>query len=275
MNTPITHRAPKDLRPHALNKRMPRWNRESDEWLAFVQDIQDRGIQVPIRITEKGEVVDGETRRQAAIALNLAEVPCVVVPAHEVAATLLQELQLRRNLTKGQRAYLLVPLMEPVLAGATQRRTANLRKGAAEPAPEGEHALHSAAEYAQSLGFSRDLLDQARRLHTAFADNPELRDQFEPQILDFDSPIGLGACLAGIAGQKATKDTERRTGAQLELFTDAWGTLGKRFTYWTKLDEDERRKAVLVLRQTVKDMPADLRAELKKSMAAAEREDGR
>lgn len=275
MNAPISYRPTKDLRPHALNKRMPRWNRESDEWLAFVQDIQDRGIQVPLRITDKGEVVDGETRRQAAIALALAEVPCVVVPAHEVAATLLQELQLRRNLTKGQRAYLLVPLMEPVFAGATQRRLANLRKGSTEPAADGDATQRTAAEYALSLGFSRELLDQARRLHAAFAEEPDLRDQFEPQILDFDSPIGLGACLAGIAGQKATKDTERKTGAQLELFTDAWGTLGKRFTYWTKLDDDDRRKAVPVLRQTIKDMPADLRAELKKALAAAEREDGR
>lgn len=274
MNTAstITLRAPKELRPHALNKRMPRWDRESDEWLAFVQDIQDRGIQVPLRITEKGEVVDGETRRQAAAALNLESVPCVVVPSDDVAATLLQEIQLRRNLTKGQRAYLLVPLIEATVAGH-ERRLSNLRRGA--NAAESASPARSAGDYALSLGFSRDLLDQARRLHAAFEGDAELREQFEPQILDFDSPIGLGACLAGIAGQKATKDTERKTGAQLDLFTDAWGTLGKRFSYWTKLDDDDRRKAVPVLRQTIKDMPADLRAELKKALAAADRDDVR
>jgi hypothetical protein len=265
----ITLRCPADLHPHELNRRMPRWQPDSDEWLAFLADVKEHGVQVPLRITAHNEVVDGETRRLAAKQIGIASVPCVVVPPDEEAATVIREIQHRRNLTKGQRAYLIAPALA-YLADARERQVLGLRKGQAPGTP----SVFNPDLYARSLGFSRDLLEQAQRLHAEFEHDEELRAEFEPRILDFEEPIGLGACLAGIAGRKATLDKPRsyRADERLHLFKEAWGVLGKRFNYWEKLGDEDRREVVPILRQTVASMPVDLRAELKRALTAAERE---
>lgn len=272
---PIVHRSPAELRPHPMNS-MPRWHQDSDAWLAFVEDIRQHGIRVPLQVTTRNEVVDGETRRLASLVVGLAEVPCVVVADDEVTECFTRELLHRRNLTKGQRAFLLLPHLDDLVEASRRRRANNLRRGAHSPSVDQSTLGEETAELAaRRFGFSRDLFFQAKRLHEAFAAEPELREEFEPRILDLDDPIGLGACLAGIAGRLSTKDQEKRHRAdeQLELFSEAWTVLGKRFDYWTKLGDDDRRRVVPVLRQTVAAMPYDLRVELRKAITAADKEE--
>lgn len=274
----VVYRSPAELRPHPLNQSMPRWNPDSDEWLSFVADIRRHGIRVPIQITSRHEVVDGETRRLAAQTLGLAQIPCVVVPDEELSETFIRELLHRRNLTKGQRAYLSYRVLESMVATSRERGLRRLKRGTEAPGVDSVDArenIGGSEAFARSMGFGRDLYFQARRLHEAFAAEPELREEFEPRILDLDDPIGLGACLAGIAGRRSTKDQEKRHRAdeQMELFSEAWTVLGKRFDYWTKLGDDDRRRVVPVLRQTVAAMPYDLRVELRKALTAADKEE--
>jgi hypothetical protein len=272
---PVVHRSPDELRPHPMNS-MPRWNQDSDAWLAFVEDIRQHGIRVPLQVTARNEVVDGETRRLASVALGLAQVPCVIVSDEEVTECFMRELLHRRNLTKGQRAYLALPHLDELVEVSRRRRAKNVQKPQHFSIVDQSTIEAETSELiARRFGFSRDLFFQAKRLHEAFAAEPDLRDEFEPKILDLDDPIGLGACLAGIAGRRSTKDQEKRHRAdeQLELFSEAWTVLGKRFDYWTKLGDDDRRRVVPVLRQTVAAMPYDLRVELRKALTAADKEE--
>lgn len=281
MNPPVVTRAPLDLRPHPLNCQMPRWAQDSQEWFAFLEDIQAHGIKTPIRITERNEVVDGETRRLAAKALNLPEIPCVIVESEEVAETMLRELQFRRNLTKGQRAYLSVPLFEPVVAEAIKRRSASLLRGTDLPKtdPVGVRGnIGNSEDFARSLGFSKDLLDQARRLHVWFSQSEDLRLQFEPKILSFDNPVGLGAALAGIAsvldaaegdhGGGQPKDVQR----QFELFTETFTRdLRNRLSYWEQWDEETRIKAIHAVTPALEEAPWDFLDSLAKRITAERR----
>ncbi len=281
MNAAPVTRAPADLRPHPLNCQMPRWAPDSAEWFAFLEDIQTHGIKTPIRITERNEVVDGETRRLAAKALNLPEIPCVIVEADEINETMLRELQFRRNLTKGQRAYLSFPLLEGAVRISKLRRVANLMNDATGPKVDPvdyRASTLTAEDFASSLGFSRDLFFQAKRLHELFAENEDLRAQFEPQILSFDHPIGLGATLAGIASVRESASGEHGGGRpedverQMELFQETFTRdLRNRFTYWERWDETTRVKAITAIAPALEAAPEDFLDALSKRIASERR----
>lgn len=218
----IESRAPQDLRPHPLIAAFPRWDRESDEWAAFVEDIRRRGIQNPIEITAGGEVVDGETRRQAALVLSLPSVPVRLAAQDEISTTILQHLQLCRNLTKGQRAYLAVPLLDGARAEGLARRARQLKHGATEDGRE------NPVFESDGWGFCRRLLGQARELRKLFDADADLRAEWEPKVLDPHDPVGLGAAIAGIAGAAATEGKERVVAPASDLWLSGFRTFALR-----------------------------------------------
>ena len=253
---------------------MPRWEKETPEWAAFVQDIRERGINTPLVILTDGTLIDGETRRRAAMRINLVTVPCHVIAEDVAAQTILQHLLLRRNLGKSALAYVGYPLIEAAHEEAKARALERLKRGDSpvrQALPDGAKRVE---DFAESMGISERLFRQAAQVREIFVEDPEFRDEMEPRILDTVDPVGLGAVIAGYAGRKATsgKAKGKRANEQLELFTEALGGLGKRLGYWDKMDVENREKALPVLRKTVAAMPADLRDELKRAIKAAEQD---
>jgi len=269
----IEQKDPATLRAHPAIKHFPRWDKESAEWIAFVEDIREHGIKNPIKITAAGVVIDGETRRQAAKQLAQEQVPTITVPDDEVNAIILRELLLRRNLTKSALAYLSFPVMAPAFEEARKRNLAclalgkNLNGSALRALPSSKRV----EDMAESIGIGRRLFFQAAELHEIFAKRPELREQFEPGILAGDS--GLGAVIAGIAGKDSTINQPKVTIGQLALFTEALDKVEVRFKYWQKFKPAERDQAVITIRRTVSHMPAELRAEWLKALKAANKEE--
>ena len=105
------------------------------EYARFREDISQRGVLVPLEVTEAGVVLDGRHRLQAAAEQGLARVPVqVVAPADETEHILLCALE-RRHLSASQRAALVVELaaVQELAEQARLRQRANLRHGAAEP----------------------------------------------------------------------------------------------------------------------------------------------
>ncbi|MDX6413667.1 MAG: hypothetical protein QOH23_1077, partial [Gaiellaceae bacterium] len=83
---------------------------QPDEYAAFLADIAERGILVPLEISEEGKVLDGRHRLQAARELGIDTVPVrIVAPADEHEHVLLAALQ-RRHLSASQKAALAVEL---------------------------------------------------------------------------------------------------------------------------------------------------------------------
>ncbi len=247
----IELRDPHDLKPLAMVKAMPRWGKDSNEFAGFKDDIRDNGIKHPLLITQDGKVVDGETRRQAAVAMQLPEVPCQVVADDEVREIIVRELCRRRNLTKCQLAYLVAPLLEEAFMEGRRRRMENLRKGQQIPVAAASGNGNSAYEWAALLGFSRDLMDRARWLQEQFEQRPDLREEFEPQILNFEKPMALGAAKAGVGflltqakrseiGEFHTGGKSKDAARQLQLFTGILENTITRWDYWRKFDEKIR-----------------------------------
>jgi len=107
-NEQAAQRSPSALRPHQRADLIPAVSRQ--EFVAFREDIADRGIQVPLEISREQVVLDGHLRLRAAVELGLESVPVrLVAPADEVEYLLLAALE-RRQLTASQRAALAVEL---------------------------------------------------------------------------------------------------------------------------------------------------------------------
>lgn len=206
---------PTTLRPHPLIKAMPRWPKDSVKWGAFVEDIRANGIRSPIKVTEDGVVVDGETRRLASLDLQMAEVPVEIVGADEAIEIILRELCLRRNLTQGQRAYVAYPLLEPLQRENTARRIKNLQKG--QCFPDGllsrpvDKKGRAADQLAAQLGLSGPIIEQAAKVHRLLDEHPEWRDKYEASIFDPEHPAGLGRFCGGW-GTRRTRYARRRWG---------------------------------------------------------------
>lgn len=255
-NPQIILEDPSDLTIHPLAKPMPEWANDDECFLSLVDDIRLRGIDQPILVDLERRVIDGRHRLRAAKRLQLKLVPTIVSEKFNVASLIVNSLIQRRHYSKGARAYLAFPLLEPAMEEARQRKLANLRHNTAEPVVTGESK--TVADLAASIGVGRDLFFQAKTCHETFEKHPELKEQFEPQILSGE--MGLGAAIAGMAGQAATKNKPKAKalGGQLQLFTETFTQLRKRYHYWDKFDDDQKASATRSLQQNLGAMPDDL-----------------
>jgi hypothetical protein len=194
----------------------------------------------PLQITHGNVVVDGETRRQGAIAAGLDDVPVEFVDDGEVNTIIYREMLLRRNLTKGALAYLVVRtgILDGAFQEACQRQKAVLKKG--QVLRNDSVVTGTIEEVAAGMGLSRDLLFQARKVLAIFADDDAYRVDIEPKIIAGE--VGLGAVIAGHAGRKTTAGVERIDRPQEILFKTGLRTLFLRAWRWP--DRSQMRVAV-------------------------------
>lgn len=194
-------RDPTQLRPHPFIKDLHRWDPKSEAFHTFCDDVRLHGIQQPLLITPDGRVVDGEMRRQAALALQLPQVPCRLVVEEDAKLLAISSMLQRRHYTAGQRAYIIAPKIEEAWEVAKKRELAG---------PKGDVIGLGPEHWAEALGVSERYLRLAKALHELWEEyaapividdtHMTLREYFEPRIMDPDKPIGLGAAKAGIAG---------------------------------------------------------------------------
>lgn len=248
----MERRNPHDLRPHGLIKGLPRWDREDPHWHGFVNDIQEHGVLHPLLITQGNVVVDGETRRQGAIAAGLDDVPVEFVDEGEVNTIIYREMLLRRNLTKGALAYLVVRtgILDGAFQEACQRQKAVLKKG--QVLRNDSIVTGTIEEVAAGMGLCRDLLFQARKVLAIFADDDAYRVDIEPKIIAGE--VGLGAVIAGHAGRKTTAGVERIDRPQEILFKTGLRTLFLRASRF----EDKQQLRVAVRQEVDQVKPEEL-----------------
>jgi N6-adenosine-specific RNA methylase IME4/ParB-like chromosome segregation protein Spo0J len=120
-------RPPSELQPHPQAGLVPAMTRA--EYAALRSDVERRGLQVPIEITQQGTVLDGHQRLRAALELDNQEVPIRTVEVADELAYMLHAALTRRQLNAGQKAALALGLDQCTQARveAEHRRLANLR----------------------------------------------------------------------------------------------------------------------------------------------------
>ena len=116
-------------------------------------------------------------------------------------------------------------------------------------------------------GFSRDLYFQAKSLHQEFEKRPDLREEYEPRILTGE--IGLGACIAGLAGKEATHGGNRNDRPPEQLVFDTFTDLRTRFSRWEKIEPSQRKAICHEAADTVLSLPNEVQESILKALRAA------
>ena len=241
MREHIEQRNPKELRPHELIANLPRWEKGSADFVTLCDSLRVSGVIEPLTITQDGRVMNGETRRQAAVAVELAFVPCLVRDEKDAWQICLETELRRRHLTKGQIAFKFWPVVAEEFEAAKAARAA---VATVAKTPFSINALSArmdakrVAEVAKQIGVSLRILQQAQQIHDFFRDETKrvwssataqyvlktlgrkrtdkltFREYFEPQIMapDEDLRMSLGGCLSGIQFVLDLEMQERETG---------------------------------------------------------------
>lgn len=279
-NRQVQYRPTAELAIHKAIAGMPRLDPEDPRYDAMRGAWMESGILPPLYVTAAGKIVDGRHRWWFAKDMKLAEVPVIEVDEDEVSTVIMAAIAGRNHLTKGQRAYLSFPYLLDAWEAAQRRRmeilTSGINRGLLPKVPTVE-------DLSEQLGVSEDLLKQARRLHEAFGKVPGLQATWEPRILDAEEPIGLGAALAGIAGETSTKGKPKppTRNTAIRNFSVGLENLIRPVSHWDRWNEEERDLAVESIRHTIFQFPpaaldavaAAVRAAKAKHKAASDDED--
>lgn len=254
-NRQVQYRPTAELAIHKAIAGMPRLDPEDPRYDAMRGAWMESGILPPLYVTAAGKIVDGRHRWWFAKDMRLAEVPVIEVDEDEVATVVMAGISGRNHLSKGQRAYLSFPYLQDAWEAAQRRRIEALKAGSNTGALSTKVA--SLEELAERLGCGRDLMFQAKRLHELFGKIPALKDTWEPRILHPEEPVGLGAAIAGIAGQNASKGKPRppARNSALRNFTVGWENLIRPASHWDRWNEEERELAVHTIRETLGKIP--------------------
>lgn len=249
---------------HRLIQGMPIWADNSPEMAALVEDVRERGIDQPVivcRTEDAGEtpgykyLLDGRHRHRAATLAGLDKIPFIERDEDDALGIIFSSITQRRHFGKGALAYLLYPVMSAKAPGHGGDRKSKLT----------ESTL--ILDLCVRAGFSRDLYFQAKALHEAFAKRADLREDLEPRILVGD--IGLGACLAGIAGKDATEGKTRTDRAPEQLIFDGFADLKTRFSRWEKIEPQARRAIAHEAADVFTHLPEEVQDAVLKALRAA------
>ncbi len=251
---PIVYRPTADLSVHKAIASMPRLAADDPRYDAMRGAWLESGILQPLYVTEAGKIIDGRHRWWFARDMELPEVPCIEVDETEISTVVMAAIAGRNHLTKGQRAYLSYPYLQDAWEAAQRRRMEVLKSGANRGMlPK----VASVEDLAEQIGVSVDLMNQARRLHDLLSKTPGLRETWEPRILDAEEPIGLGAAIAGIAGEGATKGKPKPAprNSALRNFEVSWENLIRPASHWDRWSEEERDQASAAIRSSLAQVP--------------------
>jgi hypothetical protein len=282
----VGHQDPIEFKPgkfHPSLKLIPELSQESDEFLALAATVKKTGFIRPLLVDEEGRLVDDHSRSLWRVALRwqMKSVPVQLVKSADANLLIIHSLAHVRHLSKSAIAYLAEPQLQEHIRISLERYRKNLAKGQyfstpPEAASDGGTNPPKLEQLAADLGFSKDTLDRAREVRSLFKAHPQKRDfiveggeqdgtvvsctfqeWYEPKILrafaggehESSRPLGLGAVIAAIQGNLATKDKGRiETRGQMELFDRSFiKASGNHYKYWHSMNSTSREYALAKL----------------------------
>lgn len=131
------------------------------------------------------------------------------------------------------------------------------------------NAPQTTEDIAAQLGVGRRTLMQALELRRRFAEDPHLREQFEPPVLAGE--YGLGQAIQAIAGKTSTQGKPRREAALPTLLTRGFRDVQVRFRRWESLEAPERAGVMAACVRSTAGWPD----EVVRAAAAAWKKEGR
>ncbi len=132
--------------------------------------IRVRGIQQPLIINKKGEIVCGNNRYRIAVELGIKKVPVII---KDIPDTLLFEYAIRDNIDRRQ----LKPItLAPLIASIGMKKGKGRRRA-------DDNSL-TADEVAEKLGVTQDIVDKAKRYARKLKEDPTLKGQSITSVVE-------------------------------------------------------------------------------------------
>lgn len=271
-----THqRDPNDLRLHPLQKQLPEPDKQSPEWLSFIEGWQNAGVEAmpPLIVTRDGLVMDGGRRWRAARQLQWDSVPVVERPEHEAAALIVDTLLGQRNLPRGTKVYLALGLLPDWVKSTESRRLTALTHGVKNlknlnvspkqcDTASVERHPETIKTLSERMGVSRDVFTRAIRVRKLLEADPALREIHEPELMSGEKSLwNVEAAIKGAQTDQSKRDAGVEK-SQLELFGDAFDNLRTCAKGWTRFTPENQERVLASWKTTVKAMPLVLRIQL-------------
>lgn len=263
------------LTVHPLLNLLPPLPLEAPGMLAIIEGLELHGILSPVVINDRDEIMQDEGRClvRAALKAGLTELPVIVRPDEDAPSLILTGLCGRRHLTKSALAYLAFPLMEAGRDARLARRTENLKSGvsASNSRTRTQCTFGETVEtLSDKLGFGKRFYFLARNVHGTFRDNPEFKAEMEPRLVSGEESLqGVLAIWNG----RTNKGGERPDRSdQMTFFSDCFGSLRYHFKRtWKSLPDADRQRVEPEVRETVAEMPPEVRAMFMRELRDAEK----
>lgn len=276
----VTLRDPADLRLHPLQKNLPEPDKQSPEWLSFVEGIMNAGPEAlpPLIITKEGHIMDGGRRWRAAKQLQWERVATVERPEHEAAALIVDTLMGQRNLPRGTKVYLALGLLPDWVKSSESRRlnalahgVKNLKNLNVSPKQCDTASVEKHPETIQALaarfGVNRDVFTRAIRVRKLLEGNQAWRELYEPELMTGEKSLwNVEAAIKGAETDQSKRDQGVEK-SQLELFGDAFDNLRTCAKGWTRFTAENQQHVLKSWKKTVQAMPPGLRKELLEVLA--------
>lgn len=250
-----------------LIRPQPRWGDEDPRYTALVADIRERGVLNPINADENGVVWDGFDRLRASKAAGKTHIPVIRCTAEEGPKIAFGSLLHRKHHTKSQRIYAAYPYFMARHEAALARNRARLKSGGSDIGFGGNE--ESVESMCAQLGVSAELFYQAKRIYDCFVARPDLKELFEPQIMDDEASISLGQAWAGINGHLSTAERggpKPPKPGKIKVLIDGFKDLAKRFKHWDGAEDEDREKALTAIRAALDKASDPLLDELRKAI---------
>lgn len=212
----MMERKPEDRQPISANvpvsliRRGIRDREEMGDIEALAQDIDKRGLLLPIRILPDGDIVFGERRLKAIRLLGWKTIPALIMPARDLRGDEAAENLMRLDLTPEEKYYATLRLLPVLKEEAKQRQQeAGQERGRSMKAsgqlPEASKG--AAVEQAtKRLGWSRASFKNTGKILEAAADEPEAYDDLRERMNTTRNIHGSYAKLQVRQRQKEMRD---------------------------------------------------------------------
>lgn len=227
-----------------LDRQWPLEPVEEPSEAAFVEDIRERGVLMPLLVSPDGKVVwDGRRRLRAAkrLAEKVKTVPVIRCRAEDRLEVIMASLMHRRHLSESARIYRTYHFWRKV----RMRRVENLRN----PLSESESTLVDSGQsglkvLAQKWGVNEDNFGRCDKVLKLFAEHPDLKAEWEPKLLS--GKVSLRGLVSGFKGLIEGKRNQGKTPEEFRrkahrMAFEAVKTLAVRLKDFESLNREETR----------------------------------
>jgi hypothetical protein len=199
-----------------LDKLWPLEDLHGPSELAFIDDVGERGVLDPLKISPDGRFVwDGRRRLRAAKRFpdRVTLVPVIRCREEDRSWVILFGITHRRNMSPSAQVYVGYPWWKEILDAAKSNRVKNLRKGLSTPISSFEEIGNMTIEkLAEKLGINHDQFTRCQAVLKMFEDQPEARAHWEPKILS--GKASFWNVISGRAGDESTRQNAGLTPAE-------------------------------------------------------------